>query len=396
MRKVRLWKLIFYLSLGYIFLLVLFLAKQNSTSLNYSRLQWYRDFSKGLRSSYLSKSEIGKKSENPYYYNGEVLAYLEDTGEIEHLLVNNTRNHISANSKFYLSYSKNPNSIELFSKLGEKQWSLPIKSYAHISPNSLLIALILSDNSSLSIYDINRSLVIESRYLGKFITDFSFASFNDSVVFGTIEGNLYFYNPQKKKLTQFREKQGSLDYIKGLDLSKTGRYIAVLSGKMPEKLSLYEKNPEKNSTDTAVFQTSDDAFTERWSVATQASRVKKNSMHISERQQVLFEERHGEIHVINLQNGKTLRKKMLNTAELGAINYVLFDVSKSFYAVAAVHAKGLHIQVLSLSNDSLQWEKTFKDAFFLYVEILEDTKFSEIVIHTSRAIYRYQIVHAGS
>ncbi|BBM89598.1 hypothetical protein COTS27_01304 [Spirochaetota bacterium] len=380
-----------YLSIIYLVFMAFRLGEGSSSHLPHVKNVWYQDFFSSSQISRHRNASNFSQAELPYYHYENTLAYISDSSIITHIIRGENNILFTPSKKFYLTSSKVGNTIHLYESSGIKKWSLQTLGVPHISPKGNIIMIATTDNTSITLYNQAREILLPQTFISSFITDFSFSAENDALVLGTIEGVSYYYKYLNDSLATWNIPQSRYTYIKSIEISKNANYIAILSGLEPERLTLYEVTEQGTTQNTtAPLQPK---ISEKWSILTDQATRKKNSMFIDEANEQLLDIRNQTLHIANLKNGKHLHQESMLSQEDHTIDYALFSSVPGFYAVATYQKEYTVLTVFTTQTHKPHWSYVYDNARPLNLEITLDNNYIAIMFTTHTAIYRYRLFY---
>ena len=342
---------------------------------------WFQDFSSSilLKRSEAFVERIDEVSLRKEYYNyRNHLAYYNRTGEITYQLRLDENNFFSSSDDYYLLYQKVGEFVRLYTKTGEEVWSLATFGYPHISPLSNMIMILSSDNSFISLYDLNKNLLQSKTYLGSLVTDFKFSSFDGSLLLGTMDSRLFYYDHSGELVFAKDLTDSRFNYVKTTYISNQGNYLLAINGLQPEYLTVLNKTGEI-----------------LWQRNTLIERRHLSFPYIDEINENLFDLRNNKIHVLDLKGGEPKEIIDLGDLALGALGdleYALMASNQSHFGVALVSSNGRWLLIFNEKYEII-WQKSFLDEFFIYFEmtpVSNDDSF-DVLIHSNEGIYFYHI-----
>ena len=355
--------------------MILYFAQNQSGRTFHTYSVWYQDFQGNSRlKKNLSIDKLFDYNSRNFSTEKSV-AYLNEQGEVIHHLKVDNQKLISSGTLNYIIFNKVGENISLFNYQGIKSWSLPTYTYPVISPRGNRILLISTNNASISIYDQNRNQIVPETFLESLLTDFAFCKYSEDIVLGTIKGKIFYYNYSGQLIMSHQIKDtGKYSFIKSIEVSYFGAYVAVLSGLYPETLTLLNRNGK-------VI----------WKQTTNKNRNRKNYMFIDEKNGFLFETTDDYLKILKLQTGELYQKLSIKNLETGNLLFSKFDSEQGILLVGINQEWKKTVLAISTKDFSVKWQKDFSDTLITKVEInLQEEKNQYFfVIHTQKAVYSY-------
>ena len=338
----------------------------------YNDLVWAVDV--GERDSHtdiLPLKNSPKFQENFYYFKKNIL-YLNQNGDIIHRVKLDNDDLASVGKKNYVTYQKVGDAITLFNTQGNMLWRYNTFSYPFLSPSGNRILLLSTDNSSISILDRERSVLLSQKFLSSMILDFVFCEFNDSLAIGTIEGRLIVYDYRGKGILDTEITGSKFNYVKSVAISEKGEYFACLAGLFPEYLVLFD-------TKGKVL----------WKRETEKARRKKTYIYINKENHQLLEQGERSILVRHLKSGDIRFAIPLDILGVKEIVFLKAAFRKDQILVL-VNTDENPLVLLFSTQGEILWKKEFYDRYLLKAEFNQAG--DSFLIKSNEKIYCYRIV----
>ena len=368
MRARKLFEGAFYLCL--FFVLFHYVFSRCFYSIPYCHLVWYRN----TKAPHSWKSDSIKKApafDNRKYNFQRELFYYDRKGEVEHRLILKPEEQVSASIKNYITYQKMGNQLSMWDWRGYPLWNITSFGYPFLSPLGNRFVLLSTDNTSISLYDSERNLILPKTFLDTMITDFQFCPFNDNLWVGTSSGLLLLIDYQGRFLFEKNIQASRYNYVKSVFIAADGSYYGALVGLYPEWLILYDKNGR-----------------ELWRRDTKRDRRRRFSIFIDHLGKQVLEQDVDSIICRSLKTGAI--RYELSTKSLGCrnIQYLKASFVKNKTMVAVTDEEKNWVLLLTKDGEVL-WKHSYTESYLLHVEIHSSEEY--ILIHSSTHIYCYKI-----
>ncbi|MBN8218549.1 MAG: WD40 repeat domain-containing protein [Spirochaetes bacterium] len=335
----------------------------------YTRLLWHHDLNgPDLSTRDVDLSDFPDFKTRHFHFRTN-LFYFDRTGDTRFRLAFDPLSFCSASSRNYITYSKVGKISTLYSDAGERQWQLDSYGYPILSPSGNRFFVLSSDAQSATLWDINRTVLASNVFLGSLVTDWQYCGFNDDLVLGTLDGDVWVFD-YRGRLT-FREKPGEsrTHYIKSVSVSAKGAWVATLSGLDPERLTLWNRDGVR-----------------QWSLDTGYGRRERQSIFLDEENGVLLEQVPGGIRVRALQNGRTRYVYALG-APGSRLDYFTAASVPGSILVAAVGPESRTALNLSATG-AVIWKREIQDRHISAVELNPDRRHVMIVGNETVYVFR--------
>lgn len=228
-----------------------------------------------------------------------------------------------------------------------------------------------SDNNAITVYDYNRNLILPQSYLGSLVTDYSICNHNDNIAFGSIEGDLHFFNQNFQLLFKTSYNESRYNYIKSVSCSASGEYVVALAGLYPEKKLVYDKNGQL-----------------LWSTVTELDRRTPTDIYVDDINQLIFDREPNGLKVVSLANGELIKNFAFTTAQLPVTKTVV--ASTVGWIVVGMNGTDNTLMILNQDLTPI-WTTQYGNEELHYAEIATADNNLMLQVHTTSAIYNYQI-----
>ncbi|MDA8032379.1 MAG: hypothetical protein MPK62_14890, partial [Alphaproteobacteria bacterium] len=246
------------------------------------------------------------------YHFENILFFYDSQGSITHNVRLDSKSKVSISKKNYITYNEEVGKLTLFKNNGEPLWSMDIRAYPILSDSGNHLILIYPDGISFSIYNLDRNEILARTYMDSTIIDIASCPFNDSLLLGSISGEVLLIDYNGVEIFRKTFSQGGeYSYLKSVSISKDGLYFAVLAGLYPEHLILLNAKGE-----------------EQWRVETLLDRREPTRLFIDPLNDQLIEPGRGEIYIRSLKNGQI--EYVLDLKDIGIVDirFLIADFKK--------------------------------------------------------------------
>jgi hypothetical protein len=297
------------------------------------------------------------------------LFYFDRTGDTRFRLILDPLSLVSASSRNYITYSKVGRQSTLFSDAGERQWQLDSYGYPILSPSGNRFFVLASDAQTISLWDINRTLLASNVFMGSLVTDWQYCAFNDDLILGTLDGDVWVFDYRGRLSYRDRPGDSRTAYVKSVALSQKGAWGAALSGLGPERLTLWDRDGRR-----------------AWSVDTGFGRRERQSLFIDEENGLLLEQVPGGIRVRALSTGRTRFVYALG-APGSRLDYFTASAVPGALLVAAVGGETRTVLYLSAAGQVI-WKREIQDRHVSAVELNPDRRHIMLVGNETVYVFR--------
>ncbi|MFC1503806.1 hypothetical protein ACFL6D_00150 [Spirochaetota bacterium] len=314
---------------------------------------WYIDVKKNARSFKDLDFSIHPNFELNYHYYKNRLFYFNETGDLLHQLILEKNTLVSPTSSYYVIYNKIGDKVHLYRKNGVKIWELETHSYPNISYKGTLIAILSTDNTTVTLYDNNRNIIFEKSAISTLITDYKFCIFDESFCVGTMEGFIFYINYTGKISFKIKTPESKINFVKSVAIGNKGNYVAALSGLYPEYISVYNKK--------GILM---------WKKKTFLDRRKTVSIFVDEVNRRVYEQTMLGIRAYRLRDGKLLFNINIDDFPFEKISYIKADYIKGKVLFAFTMPSDT-FSILINRKGHIIWKKRLIDRYIINCEIEE-------------------------
>ena len=354
------------------------ISPHQAVSTPYTSVTWWRE------SAWLGRAALDPAAgdlpvfQSGVWRNREKILWFDSSGDVRGALAVDPSGDtaVSVSGESAALYQKVGREIVLQKFNGERLWTLESFSYPLLSPTGKRLALLVTDTTSLSILDANRNLLVSNFFLGTLMTDYAWCTFNEDLVVGTVDGDLWRFDFQGRSLGRLRPGPSSkVPVIKGVAVSRTGQYVAALSGKRPEMLSLYSREGDL-----------------RWQTETEYNRTERTGLHIDEDNRLVLEQVPEGVRVRSLVNGRILYVFHFSAFAREPTDWMVADTAPGGLLVG-LSGPGGRVVFYARPEGRVVWKRDWADRDLSVLEICR-TRPSDFLVGTSDLLLAFRLHEA--
>ena len=239
---------------------------------------------------------IESASDNGAWFRvGRIFGYVNQQGEI--LSIDTVLHNVTLSDSGFINYTKISENCFLYDPYGRLKMGFSVQGYPVLNENGTRLFVFKTDLSGVQELSPTGERIWE-RDFGSLIT--TIAVNDDILVAGLLNGTVELIDTRGTVQITFTLQESRIPVILGCDITDDSRYIGVVSGHDPQKVTIFERETQ-NQKDTGGYY----SYTNRIQQILETDFRREVMLHFVSGGSFLFVEGNDRAYVIDTQTGST-------------------------------------------------------------------------------------------